>query len=348
MYDSVADLALTVEDWSLTRHERDTSSGFVRRSTVFELHGDGHTGRGEDVTYESEDHLDPAAPPGFEFGGETTFGTFSERVGRMDLFPDPPEREDFRNYRRWAVESAALDLALKQADTSLATALGREYDPLRFIVSTRLAEDDGPPTADRVLDILDAYPGTEFKLDPTAAWDEALISDLAATDQVRVVDMKGHYEGTEVDQEPDPDLYRRVLEGFPDAVVEDPALTEAVRPTLVGEEGRVSWDAPIHGLSDVRDLPFEPEWLNIKPSRFGSVASLFETIEFCLENDVTMYGGGQFELSVGRDHIQALASVFYPDGPNDVAPGGYNDPDVGSALPTSPLEPSAEITGIGW
>ena len=33
-----------------------------------------------------------------------------------------------------------------------------------------------------------------------------------------------------------------------------------------------------------------------------------------------MYGGGQFELGHGREQIQRLASLFYADGPNDVAP----------------------------
>ena len=40
-----------------------------------------------------------------------------------------------------------------------------------------------------------------------------------------------------------------------------------------------------------------------------------------------MYGGGQFELGPGRGQIQLLASIFHPDTPNDVAPGGYNVPD---------------------
>ena len=38
-----------------------------------------------------------------------------------------------------------------------------------------------------------------------------------------------------------------------------------------------------------------------------------------------MYGGGQYELGPGRLQIQRLASVFYPDGPNDVAPSAYNE-----------------------
>jgi hypothetical protein len=60
-----------------------------------------------------------------------------------------------------------------------------------------------------------------------------------------------------------------------------------------------------------------------------------------------MYGGGQFELGVGRGHIQYLASLFHPDSSNDVAPGGYNLAQA-PGLPTSPLEPAAEPTGFRW
>ena len=44
------------------------------------------------------------------------------------------------DYRRWAFESAALDLALRQAGASLADALGLRPAPSRFVVSTRLDE----------------------------------------------------------------------------------------------------------------------------------------------------------------------------------------------------------------
>ncbi|WP_267641738.1 hypothetical protein [Haloarchaeobius amylolyticus] len=345
LYDSLADLDLQVDDYELTRHERDTSSDFTRVSTVFELHGDGHVGRGEDVTYDTPDHDALLDAHDFDFAGTYTHETFSESLDDVSLFPQPPERDTARHYRRWAVESAALDLALKQAGTSLGEVLGRSYDPVRFIVSTRLGD---PPTFDRIDDIHDVFPDAEFKLDPTPDWDDDLVADLAATDAVRVLDLKGLYEGTSVDQEPDPELYRRVVEGFPDAVIEDPALTDETRHVFDGHEGRVSWDYPITGIESVESLPFAPDWLNIKPSRFGTVQSLLDTIDYCDEHDITMYGGGQFELSVGREHIQTLASLFYPEAPNDVAPGGYNDPELADDLPESPLPAPDAATGLDW
>ncbi|WP_416840580.1 hypothetical protein [Haloferax sp. DFSO52] len=349
IFDRVAHLPLTVDTVSTTRRESDTSSGFLRKTTLFSLSGDGERGQGEDVTYDAEDHDALAEVSDDVFGLEgryDSFADFSASLDDVNLFPTKdPERETSRHYRRWALESAGLDLALRQNDTDLATAVGRERDPVRFVVSTRLGD---PPSAERVEMLLDHDPDCQFKLDPTSEWDDALVTTLADYDCVRILDLKGMYEGTDVDQAPDLELYDRVINGFSEAVIEDPAFTDETRPLFDGHEGRVSWDYPITGVESVDELPFEPSWLNIKPSRFGTVESLFDTIEYADERSISLYGGGQFELDVGRDHIQLLASVFYPDGPNDVAPSGYNLPDPPADLAVSPLEPGDDPSGLDF
>ncbi|MFC7222040.1 hypothetical protein ACFQKF_02615 [Halalkalicoccus sp. GCM10025322] len=366
LYDRVADLPLEVDGYDLRFVERNCSGDFARvsvllslqdarpatpefsrPSTRIALHGEGRTGYGEDVTYDSVDHRAlVSSTTELPLAGTYTLDTFSTALDGIDLFPErAPQREASRAYRRWAVESAALDLALKQAGTDLASALDRKYDPVRFVVSTRLGE---PPSFDRVLTWLRLNPDLEFKLDATSSWTPELIADLAATDAVRVLDLKGQYRGTVVDQPADPRLYRRLLESFPDALIEDPVLTAETRPLFEGREGRVTWDAPITDVESVDELPFEPEWLNVKPSRFGTVESLFETIEHCSDRGIRMYGGGQTELSVGREHIHAIASLFYPDAPNDIAPRAYNEPEPASGLPESPLSPPTDPRGLEW
>ena len=57
---------------------------------------------------------------------------------------------------------------------------------------------------------------------------------------------------------PDPELYRRVAEGFPRAYLEDPALTDETDAVLEPYRERVTWDAPIHSVADVEALPFPP------------------------------------------------------------------------------------------
>ena len=83
-------------------------------------------------------------------------------------------------------------------------------------------------------------------------------------------------------------------------------------------------------------------------ARFGSVRRLFEAYDYAAERDMLLYGGGQFELGPGRDHIQHLASLFHPDGPNDVAPREYNAGGPRPGLPTSPLPARAHPAGLGW
>jgi len=351
-YGAVADLPLRVEGYSLSRRERDTSSGFVRTTTVVELHGDERTGRGEDVTYDTAAHEAFVATFGDDGPretlvptGEFTFGAFSTALDDRDPFPEPPGQTAARHYRRWGLESAALDLALRQRGTNLGGVLDRAYDPVEFVASTRLGD---PPTTDRVDALLRVRPDLGLKLDPTPDWTDAVIDALGETGAVCCLDLKGQYTGTSVDVPPDPDLYERLIEAFPGAIVEDPALTPETERLFEGEvRERVSWDQPITGIESVEALPFEPSWLNVKPSRFGTLESLFETLAYCDRRSVRTYGGGQFELGVGRRQIQELASLRYPDAPNDVAPGAYNDPEVREDLPAPPLRVDGDHVGFG-
>ncbi|MBX0296048.1 hypothetical protein [Haloarcula nitratireducens] len=347
MYEHVADRSLTVEDCAFEVQERATSSGFDRATTTISLSGDGETGRGEDVTYTNEAHHALADhDPGLS--GEYTLDSFSDALDDADLWPEPPDEERFHHYRRWGFESAALDLALKQDDTDLGTAVGHEYDPVEFVVSTRLSdpESEESPTTDRLDDLLSIHDDLGFKLDPTPEWDEEFIASLTTYD-VRVVDLKGLYDTEGMEVTVDAEFYRRVVDGLPDALVEDPSLTDETRPVFDDREARIAWDVPITGIESIEELPFEPVWLNMKPSRCGTVESVLETIAHCEREGIRLYGGGQFELGVGRDHIQALASLYYPDSPNDVAPGGYNDPDPSADVPGTPLSPPSDPRGIG-
>jgi hypothetical protein len=203
-----------------------------------------------------------------------------------------------------------------------------------------------PPDVTRLTGWLALYPGLRFKLDAGSSWSDELVERLAATGAVVAVDLKGAYRGTPVDLDPDPELYARVARAFPEAWIEDPALTPATDAVLADHRHRITWDAPIHSVDDIRGLAFPPRVLNIKPSRFGRLEALLEAYDHCREQRIGTYGGGQWELGPGRGQIQCLASLFHPDAPNDVAPGGYNAPRPRPGLPTSPLEPCPATTGF--
>jgi hypothetical protein len=212
-----------------------------------------------------------------------------------------------------------------------------------FVVSGGLGD---PPTTDRIRTILANHPGLKFKLDARPSWDDAIVGELVALGCVDSIDFKGQYTGTVVDNPPDPTLYRRVVEAFPEAWLEDPALNDETRPILEPHAARVTWDAPIHSVADIEALPWPPRTVNVKPSRFGSVDRLFAAYDYCALHGIAAYGGGQFELGVGRGQIQLLASLFHPDTPNDVAPGGFNEAAPPAGLPTSPLTVTPRATGF--
>jgi hypothetical protein len=345
-YDRVKDLPLQVESYELEGLEQRISPEFTRKTTVVRLRGAGQEGIGEDVTYDPGDQEALQRDGGsLPITRSHTFDSFSKLLEHLSLFPAGPALEQFREYRRWAFESAALDLALRQAGTTLAAALEREPRPVRYVVSLRLGD---PPSLEPIRNILEVYPETRFKLDPTGSWTEQVVAQLVAANAVDTVDFKGAYKGTPVDQAPDPLLYGRVAIAFPQAWLEDPAITEETRPVLEPHSERVTWDAPIHSVADIGGLEWAPRTLNFKPSRFGSVQALLDAYDYCAEEGIGIYGGGQFELGPGRGQIQYLASLFHADSPNDVAPGAFNAPNPPPGLSPSPLEPRPSATGFRW
>jgi hypothetical protein len=315
-YDSVKDLPLEIDGYDLEPLEQEVARGFTLRRTVVVLRGGGEEGRGEEVDYNPVIQQElQARRVELPVAGEHTVDSFALlQSGQTE-------------YRRWGFESAALDLALRQAGLSLGEAIGRAPKPVRFVVSTRLAN---------VLRWLELYPELRFKLDPDRDWTDEFVAQLTETGVVDTIDFKGIYRG-DFGMPPDPELYARISAAFPEAWIEDPALTPDTARALEPHLRRITWDAGIHEWSDVEALPFRPRCLNSKPSRFGSVKRLFDFYDACEREGIALYGGGQFELGPGRAQIQLLASLFHPDAPNDVAPSGYNATVPVAGLPVSPL-----------
>src|SRR5262249_52794253 len=151
-------LAVVVEGVAFERHELAVSPEFQRVTTTVHLQGGGREGLGEDVTYLANLHDDYPVP---EVVGDWTLDSFSDSLDGFRFFQLEPQDGAAHAYRRWAWESAALDLALAQAGTGLAELLGRERSPVTYVVSTRV---------DRVWPLLELEPDTRFKLDPTGEW----------------------------------------------------------------------------------------------------------------------------------------------------------------------------------
>ena len=336
-YAQLAELPVVINGYTLDTLSRRVSSGFRRFTTVFSLAGDGQVGHGEDVTYEAAEHRQAhRAGPVLALAGAWTLESFSRHLDQLDTFPGGrPAQEVSRTYRRWALESAALDLALRQAGVPLHAVLGRSPAPVRFVVSLNL----GPaPSCASLLSRRAACSGVRFKLDATSEWGEELLECLAASECVEAVDFKGVYQGMLSAVRTDPELYRRVAQALPEVWLEDPDLSDpVVRMALDGDRERVTWDAPIHSAADIAAQPWPPRTVNIKPSRFGSLRALFDTYDYCAAHGIGAYGGGQYELGPGRGQAQYLAALFHPDAPNDLAPAGFDDPAPPPDVPCPPM-----------
>src|SRR5690348_8073993 len=161
-YSRVADLTLRIERCELLPMARDTTSGFTKISTVVRLIGGGHEGQGEDITWDQIDQIELLRHAGdlSWLRGTRTFDEFSTLLGLADLFPVEPIRESSRLYRRWAFESAALDLALRQNGLALQAAVGRTARPVNFVASVRIGE---PPSLAGVHAWLAQNQGLRFK-----------------------------------------------------------------------------------------------------------------------------------------------------------------------------------------
>ncbi len=335
---AVAELPLTIE--ALDYGQLDPGPGFgeAHSSRLVRLTGDGHEGLGEDITLFMEQ-----PPPELALAGRWTLGDFCEHLAGVEQWPGPPEWEMALLWRNWAYESAALDLALAQAGSALHDVIGREPRPVTYVNSLGLGE---PASVDPILSRLERYPSLRFKLDAAVTWTPEIVDALIGTGAVHTIDFKGHY-GQEVDDEAAlTDLYERLLAQFPDALIEDPHDLPAIAALVEPHAGRVSYDAPVHTVADLDAVPVAARTFNVKPSRVGRLRDLFALYAACEDRGLAMYGGGMGELGVARGQIQLLAAMFSPDGPNDIAPPGFNALDPRSGLPASPLDPDPAPTGF--
>jgi hypothetical protein len=218
-------------------------------------------------------------------------------------------------YGRAALEAAAIDLALRQQATNLFRLAEVAAAPVRYVVSFQ--SDDPVAEARR-------HPGAELKIDADPAWDESTYARLAALGRVAVVDFKGGGDAAD---------HLRAHRALPSALIEDPRPDAGPWPAAL--TARLSVDGPIVSAAALEALPARPAAVNVKPARMGGVLEALRCIASCNGAGVAVYLGGMFETGVGRDHLRVLASLFCPEGPNDIAPlrGDGGAPPRPSRLP---------------
>ncbi|WP_320669457.1 hypothetical protein [Patulibacter defluvii] len=339
LWTAVKDLPITIESSSFEALVPSGPLGMEDYTTTqLRLRGRGEEGIGEQVgmpgTQESLRASDHSLT-----GEWSTLAGFLDHLDTIEMWPEAPEYELERNWRRWTFESAALDLALRQAGTSLPEVLGRTPRPLTFVNSFGLGD---PPEIDKVAKRRAAQPTVGFKLDVAPSWTQEIMDRVAAVEGVATIDFKGQY-GIEVEDEAALlAMYERTLATFTEAVFEDPHDDPAILELLAPFADRVSYDAPITTVESIAATAIEPRIVNVKPCRVGRLAELSRLYAHCGATGIRMYNGGMGELGVGRGQAQLLAALFHPDAPNDIAPSDYNLEQPPPGLPPSPLDPAPD------
>ena len=324
-YDLIADLPLEIEG-SPSRGSRSRSRGVHARHHPDRAPRRRRAGMGEDVTYDGLDHVAFQAEGRRRCRSPARARSTRSRSTRRDstLFPSAARA------RRRVAPLPALGLRVGGAGPGAAPGgplARRRARPRAPAASTswsrcgwrwppRRARDSRPPAAR----CSSTIPAPASSSTPPTTGPRSWWTSWPPRGAVDSLDLKGFYRGTPVDVVTDPELYRMVIEAFPDAWIEDPDVTDETRPILEPVSDRVTWDAPIHSVADIEARALAAADGQHQAVALRPAAATFRHLRLVRARGVRGYGGGQTELGVGRDHIQYLASLFHPDTPNDTAP----------------------------
>ena len=193
-------------------------------------------------------------------------------------------RAEVAGYDRAALEGALIDLALRQAGASLADLCGVAEAPLRWVRSFA-ARPVGAAGA--------------VKVDVEPRWSDAEIEALRA-EPVVILDFK---------EAGDAALCARLSAAFPAAIFEDPPAG--------CRHPRVARDRPLLAEADVAAAVARGELVNLKAPRLGGFLPVLGALGAA---GTSGYFGGMFEAGPGREQSRALAALFCPEAPNDLAP----------------------------
>ena len=186
----------------------EVSPEFTRKTTIDRAaRRRASTGRGEDVTYDAAEH-EPGPLPAARARRHLDARLALEAPRRRSTSSRPASRG-----RPPTATTAAGRSSRRRSTSRSSRPAARSATPSG---ARRGRSGSSPRPGPRRLDgWLALYPDLRFKLDPTPDWTDELVATLAARGNVDVVDLKGAYHGTVVDNPPNPELYRRVAEGFP-------------------------------------------------------------------------------------------------------------------------------------
>jgi hypothetical protein len=306
-----------------------------RPSSVVRLSGAGCTGKGENVAFEPGEHERFVATVNAWFH-EHGSARLLEVGSALPGFPS--------SYERAALEAALVDLALRQANLTLADLTGIERGSLRFVAS--LAATDEPLAAIGALRAA-GFRG-ELKLDVTPSWSREVRSSLRGVSGVSIADFK---------RRGDAEFGETIAALFPDALLEDPP--DAFTPNVTSR-ARIVRDATLLDESAVAAALARDESVNLKAPRMGGPLAVLRSLELALRHERTpkataipvssgsnAYLGGMFEVGIGRVQARLLAALYCPAAPNDLALNPRAAPGAPRSIDESPAPMHFDAPGFG-
>ena len=302
-YDLVADLPLTIDDYAL---ERPSRTGVERLRARHDGHPHprrrrGGRRRGRHLRRRRAARASRSSARSSPLAGEWTFDGFSEHLGDARPVPGAARRAGRvpqlpplgRSRARRSTSRCARPAARSP------TLLGREPEPVRFVVSSadgRAADDRAGHAPPRPL------PGPALQARRHAGLgrraDRRRSSSTGAVDSI---DFKGAYNGTPVDAETDPALLPAHRRGVPGRLARgprprDPRGARGAAPVRGPDHlGRADPLGRRHPRAAGAAADGQPQAVALRLA----CAALFDGYDFCAERGMGAYGGGQFELGVG-------------------------------------------------
>jgi L-alanine-DL-glutamate epimerase-like enolase superfamily enzyme len=294
--------------------------GGLRPTSTIRIGGAGEMGLGENVAFSGEAHsafvdLARLIERQLRAAGGGLMVTDAMSLVERVTTREPAERRApaqaaISRYARAAVEAALIDLGLRQAGLGIGALAGVAEARLRFVVSF----DGGGDPVGHIDRLRAAGWCGALKLDVDPGWSGSIRRAIAAEAGLAILDFKGRGDGALVC-----DLSGR----FPAAVFEDPPSTEG--------HPRCARDAPVVDVDAASAALACGEAINLKAPRMGGPLAALRALELARNTAARVgalraYWGGMFEVGAGRRQARALAALFCPDAPNDLAPHDLGPP----------------------
>jgi hypothetical protein len=286
-----------------------------RPTSIVAISGRGATGYGENVAFTADEQRAFA----HRASSLLTLKQEGTTVGHCIA-------DDASPFERAALQSALVDLAMRQQKLSLRDLCGGGVVPriaeLRWVTSfDRLSHPAVHVRAARA-----ASRALEFKIDVDPTWSNTAIAELERQAGVVTFDFK---------DAGDADLARRLSARFPGVIFEDPPAGS--RHDLIAR------DRGLLTLADVEAAVGRGEIVNFKIPRLGGPIPTLEAIALAQKRNRSFYFGGMFEAGPGREQARQLAALLCSGAPNDLGPL------QGAMSPPRPRSPSwVRLDNIGF